>query len=147
MRILAIGDIVGEVGIKKLREILPNLKKEKQIDFIVANGENAADGMGITSNIFKELLAMGIGAVTMGNHTWGKKDIFNFIDTPKLLRPANYPENIPGNEYGIYECQGKKIGVINLIGRVDVNVLSENPFLKAEKIINEIKDKKIDEIL
>ena len=141
MRILAVGDIVGEIGLKKLREVLPSLKKNEHIDFIVANGENAADGMGITSSIFKELLAMGIGAVTMGNHTWGKKDIFNFIDNPKLLRPANYPENIPGNEYGIYECQDKKIGVINLIGRAEINVLSENPFLKAEKIINEIKDK------
>lgn len=140
MKILAIGDIVGENGLKKVREILPKLKKEENIDFIIANGENSAEGMGITSPIFKELLALGIDVVTMGNHTWGKKDIFSFVSHKQLLRPANYPEGVVGNGYGIYECQGKKIGVINLIGRVDVNVLSENPFLIADKIIKKIKN-------
>ena len=95
--------------------------------------------MGITSPIFKELLALGINVVTMGNHTWGKKDIFSFISHKQLIRPANYPEGVVGNGYGIYECQGKKICVINLIGRVDINILSENPFLIVEKIIEKIK--------
>ena len=77
----------------------------------------------------------------MGNHTWGKKDIFSIIDNKNLLRPANYPKGVQGNGYGIYECKGKKIAVINLIGRVDMNVLSENPFIVAEDIISKIKDK------
>ena len=77
----------------------------------------------------------------MGNHTWGKKDIFKFIDNPQLLRPANYPEGVVGNGYGIYECNGKKIAVINMMGRVDINILTENPFLKAKEIVEEIKDK------
>lgn len=141
MKILAIGDIIGECGLKKIREILPKLRKDEEIDFIVANGENSAEGMGITNPIFKELLALGINVVTMGNHTWGKKDIFSFISHKQLLRPANYPEGVVGNGYGIYEIQGKRIGVINLIGRVDINVLSENPFLVVEKIINNIKNK------
>lgn len=141
MRILAIGDIVGESGIKKLREILPTLRKNENIDFIIANGENTAEGMGITSSIFKELLALGINVITMGNHTWGKKDIFSFIDHKQLIRPANYPEGVQGRGYDIYECQGKKICVINLIGRTDMNVLSENPFIIGEKIINEVKNK------
>ena len=140
MRILAIGDIVGEIGVKELREVLPNLRKEEKIDFIIVNGENAAEGMGITSTIFKELLALGVNVVTMGNHTWGKKEIFSFIDHKQLIRPANYPEGVKGNGYGIYECQSKKIGVINLIGRTDMNVLSENPFIIGEKIINKIKN-------
>ncbi len=140
MRILTIGDIVGEVGVKKLREVLPNLRKQENIDFIIANGENSAEGMGITSNIFKELLALGVNVVTMGNHTWGKKDIFSFVQNKQLLVPANYYENVPGNRYGIYECNGKKIGVINLIGRVDMNILSNNPFTVAEKIIDNIKE-------
>ena len=140
MKVLAIGDIVGENGLKKVREILPKLRKEEEIDFIIANGENSAEGMGITSSIFKELLALGVNVVTMGNHTWGKKDIFSFITHKQLLRPANYPEGVVGNGYGIYECQGKKIGVINLIGRVDINILSENPFLIVEKIIKKIKN-------
>lgn len=139
MKILAIGDIVGEVGLKKVREVLPKLKKEENIDFIVINGENSADGMGITNNIFKELLALGANVVTMGNHTWGKKDIFSFIDHKQLLVPANYSEGAPGNRYGIYECNGKKIAVINLIGRTDMNVQSDNPFIIVDKIIQKIK--------
>ena len=139
MKIISIGDVVGNVGVKKLKETLPIIKKNESIDFVIVNGENAADGMGLTYSIFKEFMNIGVNVVTMGNHTWAKKDIFNFIDNPKLLRPANYPSNVPGNLYGIYECNGKKIGVINLIGRVDVNVLSENPFLTVDKIINEIK--------
>ena len=77
----------------------------------------------------------------MGNHTWGKKDIFKFIDHPKLIRPANYPEGVVGKGYSIYECKNKKIAVINLIGRVSLTILSENPFLKADEILEEIKDK------
>ncbi len=140
MKILAIGDIVGEIGLKKLRELLPKIKDENKIDFIIANGENSAEGMGITEYIFKELLALGVNVITMGNHTWGKKEIFNFISHNQLVRPANYPEGVLGNGYGIYECCGKKIAVINLIGRVDINVLSENPFITVERIIKEIKE-------
>lgn len=77
----------------------------------------------------------------MGNHTWGKRDIFTFIDDPKLIRPANYPEGVCGKGYGIYICKDKKIAVINLIGRTDMNVQSENPFLVAKKIIDEIRTK------
>ena len=140
MKVLVIGDIVGECGLKKIREILPNFKKEENIDFIIANGENSADGMGITHNIFKELLALGINVVTMGNHTWGKKDIFTFIQHKQLLVPANYSEGVPGNRYGIYECNNKKIAVINLIGRTDMNILSENPFIIIEKVFSKTKE-------
>ena len=140
MKVLVIGDIVGECGLKKIREILPNFKKEENIDFIIANGENSADGMGITHNIFKELLALGINVVTMGNHTWGKKDIFTFIQHKQLLVPANYSEGVPGNRYGIYECNNKKIAVINLIGRTDMNILSENPFIIIEKVLSKTKE-------
>ena len=140
MKILIIGDIVGEVGMKTLREKLPDIRKQQGIDFIVINGENAAEGMGITENNFKELLALGANVITMGNHTWGKKDIFKFINHKQLVRPANYPKGVPGNEYSICECNHKKIAVINLIGRVDMNVLSENPFIKVEDIIGKIRD-------
>ena len=140
MNILIIGDIVGISGVKKVKEILPKFKKDNNIDFVIANGENSADGMGITSKIFKELILAGVDVVTMGNHTWGKKDIFNIIENKKLLRPANYPKDVLGNGYGIYECNGKKIAVINLIGRASMNVLSENPFITADEIIEKIKD-------
>ena len=107
MNILIIGDIVGTIGVNKIKKELPHIIKEKEIDFVIANGENSSDGMGITSKIFKELLLSGVNVVTMGNHTWGKKDIFNIIDNKQLLRPANYPKDVVGNGYGIYNCNNK----------------------------------------
>ena len=141
MNILILGDIVGEVSVKKVKEILPNLIKANDIDFVIVNGENSAGGMGITAKIYKDLILSGVNVITMGNHTWGKKDIFNIIDNKNLLRPANYPEGVVGNVYGIYDCLNKKIAVINLIGRASMNVLSENPFIVADNIVKEIKDK------
>lgn len=140
MKILAVGDIVGESGVKKLKDKLGSIKNKEKIDFVITNGENSAGGMGINEKNFRDILDAGTNVITMGNHTWGKKDIFKFIDNPQLLRPANYPEGVVGNGYGIYECNNKKICVINLIGRVDMNVLSENPFIVVQDIINKIKD-------
>ena len=139
MKILAVGDLVGEGGVKKLKELLPKIREEEKIDFVIVNAENSAGGMGITTKIFNELKAINIDVMTMGNHTWGKKDIFTFIDDLKLIRPANYAKNVPGKGYGIYTCKGKKICVVNLIGRTDMNVLSENPFLKMQDILKEVK--------
>lgn len=140
MRILAIGDLVGDVGLKITKDIVRNLKEKEKIDFIIANAENSADGMGITEKIFKDLLALGINVITMGNHTWGKKDIFNFIEHKQLLIPANYSKGVLGNRYGIYNCKNKKIAIVNLIGRVGLNVLSDNPFTTINEIIEKIKN-------
>ena len=129
------------LNIKKLQKILPNVKKEHKVDFTIVNGENSAEGMGITEKNFNDIISQGVDVVTMGNHTWGKKDIFKFIDNPKIIRPANYPEGVVGKGYNIYECKGKKIAVINLMGRVDINILTENPFLIAKKIITKIENK------
>ena len=141
MKILAVGDIVGESGVRKLKENLPKIKKEKNIDFVITNGENSAGGMGITEKNFKEILSAGTDVVTMGNHTWGKKDIFNFIDEPQLLRPGNYPKGVVGKGYGIYGCNGKRIAVMNLMGRVDINILTENPFIIAKETVEELQEK------
>lgn len=141
MRILAVGDIVGESGVRKLKELLPKIKREENIDFVITNGENSAGGMGITERNFKDILEAGTNVVTMGNHTWGKKDIFKFIDNEQLLRPANYPKGVVGKGVGIYECKGKKIAVMNFIGRVDINILSENPFIMAKEMVEEIRNK------
>ncbi len=139
MKILAVGDLVGNAGVSKLKKELKNICEQENIDFVIVNGENAGEGMGITQRNFNDLLEEKIDVITMGNHTWGKKDIFKFIDHPKLLRPANYTKGIVGKGYNIYKCNDKKIAVINLIGRVDVNVLSENPFIVAKEIIEKIK--------
>lgn len=140
MKILAVGDIVGENGVKKLKEVLPKIRQEEKIDFCIVNGENSAGGMGITTKIFQDMMSLNVDVITMGNHTWGKKDIFTFIDHPKLIRPANYSKGVVGKGVGIYECKKKKIAVVNLIGRTDMNVLSENPFLVIEDIVEKIKD-------
>ena len=140
MKILAVGDLVGSAGVKELGKQLKTLKKEENIDFVIVNGENSAEGMGITEKNFHDILETKVDVITMGNHTWGKKDIFKFIDHPKLIRPANYTKGIVGKGYGIYTCKGKKIAVINLIGRVYINVLSENPFIVAKEIIEKIKN-------
>ena len=140
MKILAVGDIVGESGVKKLKEELPKIKKEKNIDFVITNGENSAGGMGLNEKNFKDIMEAWTNVVTMGNHTWGKKDIFKFIDNPNLLRPANYPKGVVGKGLGIYECKGKKIAVMNFLGRVDLNILTENPFVLVKEMVEEIKD-------
>ncbi len=146
MNILAIGDLIGSVGINKLKKELYNIKQKENIDFTIVNGENSAEGMGITQKNFDDILSQKVDVITMGNHTWGKKDIFKFIDHPKLIRPANYPEGVVGKGYSIYKCKSKKIAVINLIGRVSISVLSENPFLVAKEIIRKIK-KEVDIIV
>lgn len=140
MKILVVGDVVGKAGINKLKECLPNIIKENNIDFVIVNGENAADGMGLTEKLYKDMLNLKVDCVTMGNHTWGKKDIFNFIEDEHIIRPANYSPNNPGKGYRIFEKKGKKIVVINLIGRATMGVLSDNPFLKAKEIISKIKN-------
>lgn len=139
MKILAIGDLIGNSGIQELKKQLGKIRQEERIDFVIVNGENAAEGMGITQQNFHDILALDVDVITMGNHTWGKKDIFKFIDHPKLIRPANYPKGVVGKGYNIYTCQNKKIAVINLIGRVDINVLSENPFITAKEIVEKLQ--------
>ena len=140
MKILAVGDLIGNVGVNELKNRLKQIREKEQIDFVIVNGENSAEGMGITEKNFKDILSQNVDVITMGNHTWGKKDIFKFIDHPKLIRPANYPKGVVGKGYNIYNCKNKKIAVINLIGRVDINVLSENPFIIAKEIIEKIKN-------
>ena len=141
MKILAVGDLVGENGVRKLKEVLPKIREQMKIDFVIVNAENAAGGMGITTAIFNDLKKINVDAITMGNHTWGKKDIFTFIDDEKINRPANYSKGVVGKGYHIYKCKEKRICVINLIGRTDMAVQSDNPFTKIEDILQEIKGK------
>ena len=146
MKILAVGDLIGESGLNKAKEIIKEIKEKEQIDFIIVNGENVAEGMGITLKHFNNILSIGTNVVTMGNHTWAKKDIFSFINHEQLIRPANYPEGVPGKGYIICKCKDKKIGVINLIGRTEMGILTENPFVIGKKIVEEIK-KEVDIVI
>ena len=139
MKILAVGDLVGETGVEKLKRTLPNLQEAEHIDFTIINGENSAGGMGMTSKIYNELNSLNIDVITMGNHTWGKKDIFTFIGDKKIIRPANYSKGCPGKGYTIIQKDNKKIAVVNLIGRTDMGVLSDNPFTCIDHIIEKLK--------
>lgn len=141
INVLMIGDIVGNTGVKVVKELLPALIEKYDVDFVIANGENAADGNGITYEIADELFSFDIQVITMGNHVWDKKEIINFIDSePRLIRPANYPPGTPGKGYIIYELEkGIQIGVINLAGVVFLHSL-QSPFLIVDKLIKEIKE-------
>ena len=139
MKILAVGDLVGETGVEKLKVTLPILQEAEHIDFTIINGENSAGGMGMTSKIYNELNRLNIDVITMGNHTWGKKDIFTFIGDKKIIRPANYSKGCPGKGYTIIQKDNKKIAVVNLIGRTDMGVLSDNPFTCIDHIIEKLK--------
>ena len=139
MRLLFIGDIVGESGRRFLFEQLASLSDEYRADLIIANCENAAGGFGITPKIAEEMLEKGIHVLTSGNHIWDKKEIVDYLSREqRLLRPANYPEGVPGFGWVVIGSGADKIGILNLSGRVFMNTL-ECPFRAAKRIISEIK--------
>ncbi|MCK4860140.1 MAG: TIGR00282 family metallophosphoesterase [Candidatus Omnitrophica bacterium] len=139
MKSLVIGDVVGRPGREALRSLLPALKKKHRIDFIIANGENAAGGSGLTPKVVKEIFDSGVDVITSGDHIWRKKEVLEVISKEnRLLRPANYPVGTPGSGFCVYGCGKTKIGVINVVGRVFMNCL-EDPFLAAKRAVQEIK--------
>jgi metallophosphoesterase (TIGR00282 family) len=134
MRILFIGDIVGKAGRQAIDGVLQKVIADHKIDFTIANGENAAGGMGITPAIAIEMLDQGVDVLTSGNHIWAKKEILPFLDEElRILRPANYPPKVPGRGSGIFHSpNGQKVGVLNLEGRVFMKHL-DCPFRVGEK--------------
>lgn len=131
MNILFIGDIVGKPGREAIKNLLPQLKKEFTLDFIIANAENAAGGSGITSKVAEELFETGVDVVTSGDHIWKKKEIFEIINSePRILRPANFPPGAPGAGFNVFKKDALKIGVVNVVGRVFMDAL-ECPFRTA----------------
>ena len=121
MRILFLGDVVGQTGCRAIKDNLQNIIKKENIDFTIVNGENAADeGIGINENILDEFLSCGVDVVTSGNHIWDQKETYEFIKTqPRLLRPLNMDKNLPGKGFIILKDRtGLKIGVLNLMGNV-----------------------------
>lgn len=142
MNILVIGDIVGRPGRRALKQGLAKIQRQKDISFTIANAENAAGGRGLTRAVMDEILGAGIDVITMGNHVWDNKDIFNFIDDEfRLIRPANYPNPCPGQGYHLYKGGfSKNIGIVNLSGRVFVSNL-DCPFKVMDHIYSEIEAK------
>lgn len=139
MNILVIGDIVGRPGRAIIKALLPKLQKENDISFTIANAENAAGGRGLTKDVKDELLGAGIDVLTMGNHVWDNKNIYSFIDDePRLIRPANYPSDCPGQGYHVYNAGfNKKIAVINASGRIYLPPL-DCPFKTVMDILDDV---------
>lgn len=142
VRILFIGDIVGKSGRLALEDFLPQLVGRREIDFVMANAENAAGAAGLTPKVADELFAIGVDVLTSGNHIWKKREIEPYLENSrKVLRPANYPPGAPGRGYGLLRTSaGISVGVINLEGRVFMKPL-DCPFRTADDIVEQLTEK------
>ncbi|MBD3800911.1 MAG: YmdB family metallophosphoesterase [Campylobacterales bacterium] len=138
MKIAMIGDIVGRPGRSMIKQHLPRLRKEHGIDFVVANYENASHGFGLTAKNADELFKAGVDVMTGGNHSFDKKEIIPLFETLPLLRPHNYPEAMPGKGTGLYEVNGVKVGVLNVMGYYAMPMV-DNPFVCAQKSVEALR--------
>lgn len=137
MRILMIGDVVGRPGRRAMSIIVPELRRQEQIDLVVANGENSAGGRGLTQQTADELLGCGVDVLTTGNHVFHQKDILPYLemDMP-VLRPLNYPPGVPGRGHTIVRCAGVQVMVVNLCGRVNLMDL-DSPFQRVDRLFKD----------
>jgi metallophosphoesterase (TIGR00282 family) len=139
MKLLFIGDIVGRPGRELVKRGLPGLVRAYDLDLVLANGENAAGGAGITREISDELFGAGIDVMTSGNHIWDKREVMDFIDRqPRLVRPANYPAGTPGAGSYVWERDGVAVGVINVMGRIFMAPL-DDPFVAVNEQLARVR--------
>ena len=143
MRILCIGDVVGAAGCDFLRSHLPAFKKLHKVDLTIVNGENSADGNGITPRSAEYLFASGVDVITLGNHSFRRKEVYPFLDEhPHIIRPANYPtSSAPGSGWAVVDMGFTSIGVINLMGQQFMDANLDNPFIRADQILKELDAK------
>lgn len=141
-RVLMIGDVIGKPGRLAVEHLLPGLRDERGVDFVTANGENLAGGMGLTPSTAESLFAAGVDVVTSGNHIWDKKEIYPFLDeSERVLRPLNYgTHGVPGRGWGTYHAlDGSELAVINLQGRTFMQPI-DNPFTDADRLLDEASE-------
>src|ERR1700723_2725381 len=142
LRLLFLGDIIGEPGRKAVIEMVPKLRQSWEIDVIIVNGENAAAGRGITGRITIDLLRAGVAVITTGDHIWDQKEVNSYIESePRLLRPINYPIGTPGKGSIVLETAKGKVGVINVQGRTFMQPSLENPFRHIEEEVTRMRAK------
>lgn len=140
MNVLCLGDIVGQAGRDALEGLLAQIKKEYDIVFTIANGENAAGGAGLTPRIAGQLFRAGCDFLTLGDHTWDKHELVEYLEKEEnIIRPANFPEGTPGKGWRVVSAGNYKIGVVNLLGRVFMRYNVDCPFRALKKIAAEIK--------
>lgn len=139
---LLIGDVIGKPGRLAVEAILPGLREERGIDFVTANGENLAGGLGLTVSTAEALLGAGVDVITSGNHIWDKREIYDYLDkTDRVLRPLNYgTHDVPGRGWGTYQAlDGTDLAVINLQGRTTMQPI-DNPFTEADRLFDEASE-------
>ena len=142
INLLAVGDVVATAGLNCLKTLLPKLKQEKKIDFCVVNGENTAI-LGLLPRQAEEIFDAGADVITMGNHTWGKRELVPYMHTKGIQRPANLPPQQPGMGWDVFETQFGQVAVIDLIGRCAMDYTPDNAFLLVEKILPKLRTKLI----
>jgi metallophosphoesterase (TIGR00282 family) len=141
LKLLFLGDVVGEPGRRAVIDLVPKFKETRGVDFVVVNGENAANGRGITPKISIDLLRSGIAVITSGDHIWDQREVVPYIDSePRLLRPINYPPGAPGSGSIVLETNKGKIAVLNVQCRTFMNPPLENPFLAAEAEVERLRE-------
>ena len=141
LKVLCVGDVVGTPGLERIRRSLRYLKRKTGADFVIVNGENAA-AVGITPQQADDILDAGADVITLGNHSYAKREIVTYLDEEsRILRPANYAPQAPGRGWGIYETKAGPIAVIDLQGRCSMDFGPDNPFLLVEKILKEVDTK------
>lgn len=139
LRVLAVGDVVGNPGLSYLTGKLRSLRRTYGVDFCIVNGENASM-TGITPRQAEEILDAGADVITLGNHTWNRREICTYLeDTDRVLRPANFAPQLPGTGVGRYETSKGEIAVIDLIGRCELDSNADNPFYKADSLLKDLK--------
>ena len=140
-KVLAVGDVVGNPGMDRISRSLRYLKKKHNADFVIVNGENAAV-VGMTPRQAEEVFDAGADVITMGNHTFGKRELCDYLDeNPNILRPANLAPQVPGRGWGIFDTKAGPVAVIDLIGRCNMDYGPDNPFLMIDKILKEVDTK------
>jgi metallophosphoesterase (TIGR00282 family) len=139
MRLLFVGDVVGGIGRRTLAVLLPGLRDEFDLDFVVVNGENAAGGLGITPRTADEIFALGVDAITLGNHTYRHRDVYEYLDEKaNIVRPANFLRSQPGHGMCVVERDGTRLGVLNLSGNVHLRA-GRNAFAEADAAVRELR--------
>lgn len=147
IKALVLGDLIGQPGCRAVFIELNRLIKTHNADLVIVNGENADNGFGITPDIAEKLFSQGVDVITSGNHIWQKDAIYPFLDqNDRILRPANYPKNVPGKGITVVEKKGIRFGVLNLIGRINL-VTVDCPFAVGRKQVSELKKQKSDIII
>ena len=139
MKLLFVGDVVGGIGRRTFAALLPQMRDAHRPDFVVVNGENSAGGVGITQKTARELFAIGADAITLGNHAYRHRDVYELLDREeRIIRPANYPKGSPGRGHTVVERDGMRLGIVNLSGTVALQA-ARSPFAEADAAVAELR--------